>query len=213
MSAETFLAERLLILAPLWLCLTVHEWAHAWTAFQLGDDTAKHTGRMTLDPLAHVDPVGTLLLPMIGVPFGWAKPVPVNPNRFDPEVRLDLGLMTVALAGPVSNVILGAATLASLQTLDLFGVVLPPQAHGLLVWVIQLNVILAVFNLLPIPPLDGSRVADALMPERLRPAWDRFCGYGMYMLLGVILLPFLFRLSPFAALLEAVAKLAPSPGG
>ena len=212
MGSELWLAERLLILAPLWLCLTVHEWAHAWTAFQLGDDTAKHMGRMTLDPLPHVDPVGTLLLPLLGVPFGWAKPVPVEPNRFDPEVRVDRGLMIVALAGPVSNVLLAAITLAFLRTAHQLDVAVPEIAHGLLVWVLQLNVVLAVFNLLPIYPLDGSRVADALMPEILRPAWDRFCALGFWPLLALLLAPFLLGFSPFTALLDTVAGLAPPPG-
>ena len=99
-------------LIPLILSLSVHEWAHAWAAWRLGDDTARLLGRMTLNPIAHVDPLGTLLLPMLGVPFGWAKPVPVNPLRFR-NVSMPIGMMLTAAAGPISNVVLalGAAAL------------------------------------------------------------------------------------------------------
>ncbi len=209
MSGEAWLFERLLILVPLWLCLTVHEWAHAWTAWQLGDDTAMRLGRLTLDPLAHVDPVGTFLLPMIGVPFGWAKPVPVNPTRFRREVRMDLGMLATAAAGPVSNVVLAAVALASLTTLDALGVALNPILHRVMVFLIQLNVILALFNLLPVPPLDGSRIADALMPEALRPAWDRLCALGPMALVAIIALPLVAGFSPFGWILDAVARLVP----
>ena len=209
MSGEAWLFERLLILVPLWLCLTVHEWAHAWTAWQLGDDTAMRLGRLTLDPLAHVDPVGTFLLPMIGVPFGWAKPVPVNPTRFRREVRMDLGMLATAAAGPVSNVVLAAVALASLTTLDALGVALHPILHRVMVFLVQLNVILAIFNLLPVPPLDGSRIADALMPEALRPAWDRVCALGPMALVAIIALPLVAGFSPFGWILDAVARLIP----
>ncbi len=205
--SETWLLERLLILVPLWLCLTVHEWAHAWTAWQLGDDTAMRLGRLTLNPLVHVDPVGTFLLPMIGVPFGWAKPVPVNPSRFRQQVRMDLGMMVTAAAGPVSNVVLAAFVIALLTTLNGLAIVLSPSLQHMLVFVVQLNVILAVFNLLPIQPLDGSRIADALMPAALRPAWDRFCGLGPAPLIAIIVLPQLLGISLFDRILEAVAGL------
>ena len=207
--SETWLLERLLILVPLWLCLTVHEWAHAWTAWQLGDDTAMRLGRLTLNPLAHVDPVGTFLLPLIGVPFGWAKPVPVNPTRFRRQVRMDLGMLTTAAAGPVSNVVLAALTLAISSTLSQLGIALSPPLYVLMVFVMQLNVILAVFNLLPIPPLDGSRIADALMPEDLRPAWNRFCGLGPAPLVAIIVLPHLLGFSLFDWILDAVSRLIP----
>ena len=103
------LAARGLVFIPILLSLTVHEWAHAWSAWRLGDDTAKLLGRMTLNPLDHIDPVGTLLLPLIGIPFGWAKPVPINPLRFRRTVSLRLGILIVAAAGPISNLLLAAA--------------------------------------------------------------------------------------------------------
>ena len=95
-----------MILIPLLLSLTVHEWAHAWSAYRLGDDTASMQGRLTLNPIAHIDPVGTLVLPLLGIPFGWAKPVPVNPTRFRRGVNMSTGMIITAAAGPLSNVVL-----------------------------------------------------------------------------------------------------------
>src|SRR5271157_1843260 len=103
---QTILA-RLTFLVPLILSLSVHEWAHAWAAWRLGDDTARLLGRMTLNPLAHIDPLGTVLLPLLGVPFGWAKPVPVNPLRFR-GVSMSIGMLLTAAAGPISNIVLAA---------------------------------------------------------------------------------------------------------
>src|SRR5512147_1844508 len=87
------------------IAFTVHEYAHAWSAYRLGDDTAARMGRLTLNPLAHIDPIGTVLLPLLRVPFGWAKPVPVNPARFRPDVPMARGMMITAAAGPASNIV------------------------------------------------------------------------------------------------------------
>jgi len=189
---EAWLVHGLFILIPLWLSLSVHEWAHAWTAWRLGDDTAQRLGRMTLNPLAHIDPIGTLLLPLLGIPFGWAKPVPVQPHRFHPSVNMRTGMMITALAGPIANLVLAAACLALLATLVHFP--RAPAGPGqkaveFIIQMILLNVILAAFNALPIPPLDGSRVADWLMPEVLRPAWQGLCRLGPFALMAVIFLP------------------------
>lgn len=104
-------------------------------------------------------------------------------------------------------------TIALLRTFEIAGITLLPELHGVLVLLVQLNVLLALFNLLPIPPLDGSRIADALMPEALRPSWDRFCTLGPAALLVIILLPMLAGFSPFGWILETVAQLLPSPSG
>src|SRR4051812_7061061 len=97
--------ERAMDLIPLVLSLTVHEFSHAWSAWLLGDDTAALQGRMTLNPIVHIDPVGTFLLPLLGIPFGWAKPVPVNPLRFTRRFSMSTGMMITAVAGPASNAV------------------------------------------------------------------------------------------------------------
>lgn len=162
--------DRIALWVVLVLSLTVHEWAHAWQANRLGDDTARLQGRMSLHPFAHLDPIGSVALPLLGVPFGWAKPVPVEPRRFDSRVSMARGLAMAALAGPVSNLVLaGLCWSISVVGEGVFGHV----GQTFLGRMVQVNLALAVFNLLPIPPLDGSRIVDGLMPDGLRSAWDK----------------------------------------
>jgi Zn-dependent protease len=187
----SFLLERLTIIVPLILSLSLHEWAHAASAAYLGDDTAARQGRLTLDPTVHIDPVGTLLLPLLGIPFGWARPVPVNPARFRRGVSMRRGMMLTAAAGPFSNVVL--ALICSL----LYGAWLRfgqgHRLHGavssLFMTTIVMNVGLAIFNMLPIPPLDGSRVVDGWMPVRWERAWERYCKYAPWLLFIIIVSP------------------------
>lgn len=199
---DDWLLQRLLLLIPLVLSLSIHEWAHAWSAYQLGDDTAARNDRLTLNPLEHMDPVGTLLLPLLGIPFGWAKPVPINPARFRRGLSMNTGLVLTAAAGPLANVVLALASAAALGILVSLGI--GPEAGGAAPWrllqvLVTLNLLLAFFNLLPIPPLDGSRIVDGLLPNRLRPAWDSFAAYSPFVLGGVLLLPLLAGLmSPLA---------------
>jgi len=185
------LKSGLMMLIPLVLSLSVHEFAHAWSASRLGDDTARRAGRLTLNPLAHIDPIGTLLLPLLGVPFGWARPVPVNPARFRPGVRASTGMAITAAAGPLSNLLL-AVTISTAWAL-IFRYhpawMLPGRGlRELLLVMIYLNVNLALFNLLPVPPLDGSRILDGLMPTGLRPAWERLMRLSPFLLLAVFFL-------------------------
>jgi Zn-dependent protease len=198
MSLLDLVLDRAVGFIPVLLSLTVHEWAHAWTAWRLGDDTAKMLGRVSLNPVDHIDPVGTLLLPLLGVPFGWAKPVPINPVRFRAGVNMPLGVLLTAAAGPISNLLLAVLGCAALAVVTTFAS--PELPHGLdsrayaVVYqfvqsLVLINILLACFNLLPIPPLDGSRIVDAVMPPALRPAWSRFSSLGPILLLAVILLP------------------------
>jgi Zn-dependent protease len=186
MDLTETLMDRLVWMVPLILSITVHEWAHAASANWLGDDTARLLGRNTLNPMAHVDPVGTLLLPLVGVPFGWAKPVPINPIRFRRGVNMKIGVLVVAVAGPISNVCLAAACWA--LSSGAAGRLSVATEQGINT-MIMLNCGLAVFNMLPIPPLDGSRIADALMPARFRSAWNQFGNYGFALLIAMFLLP------------------------
>ena len=181
-------AQVLLMLIPMILSLSFHEFAHAQVARWLGDDTAERQGRLTLNPIAHIDPIGTLLLPAIGaltsIPLiGWAKPVPVNPARFRKNVNMWRGFALVSAAGPLSNLFLAVLAAAALA----FGgdTVLGNPGLFRLVWAMFLmNVGLCVFNLLPLPPLDGSR----LLPRSTDKFQAMIQPYSMFILMGIMLI-------------------------
>jgi Zn-dependent protease len=183
------LGRRVMTLIPMLLSLTVHEWAHAWSAHRLGDDTAKMQGRLTLNPIAHIDPIGTLILPLLLIPFGWAKPVPVNPTRFRRGVNMSRGMMITAAAGPISNLVLAVLSAVGLGLVRRFGGASAADGiglSGLLFMMIVINVSLAIFNLLPIPPLDGSRVVEGLLPHGWRPQWQSIVRLGPLLLVLVV---------------------------
>lgn len=173
---------------PVQLSLSVHEWAHARVAFALGDDTAARQGRLTLNPIVHMDLLGTIV-PLMGIPFGWAKPVPVNPSRFRRNVPMRTGMMLTAAAGPLSNVGLAilcfaaVAILVRVAPMTLAGTrgLLPLLAHAVIV-----NLSLAAFNLLPIFPLDGSRIVDGFIPHRWREPWERIANFSPMLIMVVI---------------------------
>ncbi len=182
------LQRGLMMLIPLVLSLSVHEYAHAWSAWRLGDDTAHRAGRLTLNPIAHVDPIGTLLLPLLGIPFGWARPVPIDPSRFRRGVKMSTGVALTAAAGPISNLVMAVLATTAIAFLARLAPQLLAGGGGLvdlLQIMVFLNVNLALFNLIPIPPLDGSRVVDGLMPLRLRPQWERVAGLAPFLLVAV----------------------------
>jgi Zn-dependent protease len=174
--------------------LTVHEMAHAWTADRLGDPTARLLGRVSLNPIVHADPIGTVLFPLISMVsgatlIGWAKPVPVDTRRLQ-QPRRDY--MLVAAAGPTSNLILavfGAILLAivpvSPQTLGESNVSVPIAT--LLTRLVRLNVLLAVFNMLPIPPLDGGNVLMGVLPPAAAVQFSRLRQYGFVILYALLL--------------------------
>lgn len=166
------------------LGITVHEFMHAYTAHRMGDDTARHMGRLTLDPRAHLDLWGSLLIVLLG--FGYGKPVPVNEGR----LRSPMSYALVALAGPLTNVALAAIVALPLRlgTADVIG----GGYERLLGTIVLINCLLAIFNLIPIPPLDGSKVVYGLLPPRQQYAWRTYEQYGPFILLAVIfLLPYL----------------------
>jgi Zn-dependent protease len=175
--------------------LSVHEAAHAWTANRLGDPTARLLGRLTLNPLKHIDVIGTVIFPLLavysGLPLiGWAKPVPVNMQHLRAPRR---DFAVVALAGPASNLALAAigAAVVSVASVGSSG-----YAGNLLVFAAQMNVLLAVFNLIPVPPLDGGNVLAGLVPESLAQALDGLRQWG-FILLCVLMFAGVFEVLVF----------------
>jgi Zn-dependent protease len=175
--------------------LSVHESAHAWMAWKLGDDTAHRLGRVSLNPIVHIDPIGTLLFPLIqiftNVPLlGWAKPTPYNPANFRRDVSLRKGHMLVAAAGPVSNFLLALVFTGVLVVLVRGGLVQNRDNFLLTLALlgIQLNVLLALFNLVPIPPLDGSKVASFGLGGELGDKYDRVMGPWGFVILMLLLM-------------------------
>ncbi len=191
--------------------VVLHEYAHGWVAHYYGDDTAQSQGRLTLNPVKHIDPFGTIIVPLLcllapgGFLFGWAKPVPVNPNRLR-NPRRDMAL--VAAAGPAMNFVLAIGSgilLAMIYAIDptlkanwppqsgiaprqdILGMLLLPLTAMLLFSVI-INTLLFAFNLLPIPPLDGGRILASLLPYRSAVALSRIEPYGMFILVGLFFL-------------------------
>lgn len=193
----TALIQVLAILVIVFLVLPFHEWAHAFTASKLGDTSIKYRGRLTLNPMAHIDPIGALALLLFG--FGWAKPVPINARNFK---KPKAGMAIVALMGPVANVvaaIVGGLIFhaiaafstgffpmvqnGNLYSLNVFGYYL----YIFLQFYIQVNCALAVFNLIPIPPLDGSKVLFAFLPDRIV---EKF--YQYQQIISIILIVLIF---------------------
>jgi Zn-dependent protease len=187
------IARGLTTYVVLLFSLSVHESAHAWMAWKLGDDTAKKLGRVSLNPIVHMDPIGTLLFPLIqiftSVPLlGWAKPTPYNPANFRRDVTMRRGHVLVAAAGPVSNFLLALLFGALLVALARAGVDLRSFPATLTLMGILLNVALAVFNLIPIPPLDGSKVASFGLRGDLGDKYDRAVGPYGFMILMLLLI-------------------------
>lgn len=182
--------QFLVMLAPVILfSLTIHEYAHALAAWKLGDDTAKRMGRLSLNPLVHLDLLGTVLLFIVH--FGWAKPVPVDPRNFRNPKK---DMLLVALAGPVSNVLTAAVAAVALKIVfENFGAAAVLSSSGLstavrlLVWFIFIGVVLAVFNMIPLPPLDGSRVLYGLLPDGLARRYMTVERYGIFILFAVFI--------------------------
>jgi Zn-dependent protease len=193
---------------PIWfviflLSLSIHEAAHAWTAEMFGDSTGRYLGRVTLNPIPHIDIVGTIIFPLVAVlgpllsgggsfpMFGWAKPVPFNPNKLRDRRWGEIG---IALAGPFSNLLLAIIFFVLLKVV-FFSSLISPETFGeyaapakkMLVTGLTLNIVLAVFNLLPIPPLDGSHVLRNLLPDGPAELYARLYDFGFLILFGLMM--------------------------
>ncbi len=176
----------IIIAPPILLALAFHEFSHGWVADRLGDPTARNAGRLTLNPLAHLDLMGTIML--FVVHMGWAKPVPINPYNFG-NPRRDTVL--VSLAGPVSNLILAFGFGLLIRAFDTGGIfasiTLPKAALLAIVYGVIINISLAIFNLIPIPPLDGSRILGGLLPPEMEREYRKLDKFGPMLVLVLVM--------------------------
>ena len=184
---------QLILQFPLLLfSITVHEYSHGFIAEKRGDDTARVLGRLTLNPIAHIDLMGTVLFPLIAIMFkapvfGWAKPVPVNPNMFENPRR---DMMFVGIAGPLSNFILAVASALLLWGIRSFRLLGYTQSAMtvmvVLHYLLVINVVLAVFNLIPVPPLDGSHILSGLLPREAAYEYEKITPYGFFIMIFLL---------------------------
>jgi Zn-dependent protease len=188
MFSENFISWLLFAVPSILIASTVHEFFHAWTAYKLGDPTPKANGRLTLNPLAHIDPIGAIM--MVLFKFGWSKPVPINEWNFKNRRQ---GKALTALAGPVSNLILAALSGLLYHFLNSY----QPIASFLYIFAV-INISLAVFNIIPIPPLDGHKVVGWFLPRRWSYWWEKLEKYSWILIL-LLLIPF----SPLSAILSS----------
>lgn len=215
MTLQQALMNILALLITIFVIMPIHEWAHGFVAYKLGDNTAKYSGRLTLNPLQHIDPLGAAA--MILFKFGWAKPVPVDARNFkNPKV----GMALTALAGPMSNIIVALIAAIGLNALAYFGGSIIPS--NILVYIaifmysfIGINIGLAVFNLLPLPPLDGSKILAAFLPDNFLYKYyqyERYIMFAVFFLLftNILSVPLMFLRN---LVLNAVMWLAALPFG
>ncbi len=194
----------ILQIPPFLLAITFHEFSHGWIAYKLGDPTAKNEGRLSFNPIVHIDPIGTILIPIIlaltsPYMFGWAKPVPVNPLNFNNR-NYRQGMMWTALAGPVSNLILAIVFALLIRIIY----ILPTNPNSqvlesliyLLFYGVSINLALCLFNFIPIYPLDGQKILSGLLPEQYVDEFEKFNTFGPFLLIGLITIGRNYILAP-----------------
>ena len=187
--------ENIILRIPaILLALTIHEYAHGWVAYRLGDRTAYDAGRLTLNPIAHLDPIGTLLL--LRFNFGWAKPVPVNPHLF---INPKKGILYVSAAGPLSNILLALIFGFTFRFIIEFHFIPPyPYLIEFLRLGLAINIGIAFFNLLPIPPLDGSKIVLGFLPDAWVPGYLQKTRYFPIFFIGLILIDTIMQTDYFS---------------
>ena len=187
------------------ISVAFHEFGHAIVAYKLGDDTPRRQGRVTLNPLAHIDLIGTLLLPFAagvhaatssgaigGGGFGWGKPVQHQPRNYTKRISMGVGRILVSIAGPAMNIVLALLlTIINTILLSTHAIAYGGEAHELFAFAVQTNFILFFFNLLPIPPLDGGHIAEYFVPYRHRDTWDNISKFGWFAILAIAMIPML----------------------
>lgn len=188
------IAELLMTVLCVFFSLSVHEFAHGYAAYKMGDGTAKYMGRLNLNPMSHLDPIGAICLFLFG--FGWAKPVPINPSNFRRD-RMKSGMVITALAGPAGNLITAFVSIFVMHVISaVYGnasgiFALVASVLNTLFYVLAyMNIGLAVFNLIPVPPLDGSKVLNAVLPARIYFKIMQYEQYGFIVLILLINMPF-----------------------
>ncbi len=184
---DHFITQLIILAPPLLFALTFHEFAHGFVAYRLGDPTARDAGRLTLNPLKHLDPLGTIAF--FFIKFGWAKPVPVNPSYFKNPKK---DMLWVALAGPATNLLVAIASAILTKGVWMLANILPYSAmaeailvplNEMLIASVWINLVLCIFNFLPIPPLDGSRILMGLLPDNLALSYMRVERFGFIIIL------------------------------
>ncbi len=198
MFNQNQLFSFLLSIPAVLLAITVHECAHGWAAYLMGDSTARYSGRLSLNPLRHMDPIGAIC--MLFFRFGWAKPVPINPSNFKNHRR---GIITVSLAGPLSNFLLGLICCILFYVISFFSrgnFVFLNFILTILIQSVYMNVGLMIFNLIPIPPLDGSKILMEFLPYQLK---YKIYQYERYFGLILILLVYAGSMTPTLSLLQS----------
>ena len=211
MNLESIIYDIATAAIPILFAITLHEVAHGWVANKLGDGTARMLGRLTVNPIKHIDPIGTIAVPLLavisaGIMFGWAKPVPVSTRNLK-NPRKDMAL--IAIAGPVSNLLMAAFWVIimkiALPMADSDGI---GRGFSDMAGIgIYFNLILFFFNLLPIPPLDGSKVLSGFVPRNIANIMDSIEPYGLYIIVGIIFLSYngIINISPFFKFIESIA--------
>lgn len=193
-------AVQVILIPVIIFALSFHEFAHGWVAYRFGDQTAKMNGRLTLNPMAHLDMFGSLALYFMG--FGWAKPVPVDPRNLNNPKQ---DLMWISLAGPVSNFMLALISGILLSLFLRIGVISGNSTLTIvLIMSLQINLVLAIFNFIPIPPLDGSKILAGLIPYKYHNELAKFEYYGPRVLFGLILISMFTSLNIFSLVISPI---------